>query len=186
MSQSTSIPIQTEGLSWTKFEKKLRGRVVLITNVDHDMRLPWTRSSFLDEFGQQRIKTNNGYFDHLRTKDIVTVREYLESNVSTSNIFLAEHAYGLHQDVERVLRSLPAPQLLGGFQARPILSLGVLASTTRFHKHAETWQYLLAGRKAWWLSSNEDVVLSGRGRDPLAWAGNFDRKGLRVDNFVSE
>ncbi|CAE7770440.1 ATG18A [Symbiodinium pilosum] len=112
----------------------------------------WIKDDFVQKFGSRRVKTNNGHFDHLRSKEVLTLEQYLKQNVSEWNLFFADMAYSLQRDVWDSLGAAVEPPPLHGFDARPILSIGTQASSTRAHSHAETWQLLLAGLKAWWLA----------------------------------
>ncbi|CAL1161585.1 unnamed protein product [Cladocopium goreaui] len=83
----------------------------------------------------------------------MTVADYLNAEVSEWNLFFADMAYSLQRDVWHALREAGnLPLEAEGFDARPILSVGVKASSTRSHQHAETYQLLLSGLKAWWLA----------------------------------
>ena len=42
----------------------------------------WQRQSFLTQFGEQKVKTNNGYFDYRRSKEVVSLRDYLAKEAS--------------------------------------------------------------------------------------------------------
>eukprot|EP00929_Paragymnodinium_shiwhaense_P072915 TRINITY_DN37017_c0_g1_i2.p1 TRINITY_DN37017_c0_g1~~TRINITY_DN37017_c0_g1_i2.p1 ORF type:complete len:665 (-),score=135.62 TRINITY_DN37017_c0_g1_i2:231-2192(-) len=175
-------------LSWSEFSQKWRGRPVVLQSrgsaFPPQQGLPSRDASeilavdrFRRAFGDRRIKTNNGHFDHLRHKEVTTVEEYLTRNVSDSNLFFADHAYALHAEVLQELNLTSAEggvavagtevaaELLAGFDARPIFSLGLKGSATMYHRHLETWQYLLAGKKAWWLTSG-DALPEGSGGDP--------------------
>lgn len=160
--------------SWASFSRAYRGRPVVVRRgggggggdgAPEEAQRAATREGFLALFGERRVKTNNGHFDHLRTKEVVTVREYVSQAASADNMFLADRAYNLQAEVVAALGPVAAPDFLEGFDARPILSLGVRASATMFHRHDETWQVLLAGRKAWWLTPGETLP-EGSGGDP--------------------
>lgn len=155
--------------TWAEVSKALGGRPALLHGAAHVSRegpSAMTREKFLDSFGERRIKLNNGHFDHIRSKEVVTVTEYLGRNASEWNLFLADRAYNLQAEVVSALGQAASPQLFRIFDARPIMSLGVAASSTRFHAHAETWQLLIAGLKAWWIGPPGSAGLGGR--DPCA------------------
>eukprot|EP00434_Breviolum_minutum_P015192 symbB.v1.2.013394.t1/scaffold945.1/size149787/6 len=141
-----------------KVSKTLRGHPAVLRNLWTSRRL-WDRASFLKNFSSYRVKTNNGHFDFLRSKEVVSLGDYLNSNNSETlprrewNLFFADMAYSLQRDLWHLLSSEdPSPLQEEGLDARPILSVGVKASSTRSHQHAETYQLLLSGMKAWWLA----------------------------------
>lgn len=149
-----------DDLTWNEFDKQFRNRPVVLTGVLKNMQSSlWTRDVFLHDYGHLRVKTNNGHFDHLRSKEVLNITTYISKNSSVWNLFFADHAYLIQAAVLNSLKPHGIPALLDGFDARPILSLGVAGSSTRFHSHAETWQMLLAGYKAWWLANDDKVVL---------------------------
>jgi len=76
------------GLSWTTFSSQYRGRTVVIENLSHERQLAnWTRDQFLRTYSDHLVKTNNGHFDHLRSKAVITVGHYLSRNMSEFNLF---------------------------------------------------------------------------------------------------
>eukprot|EP00930_Biecheleria_cincta_P032073 TRINITY_DN22255_c0_g2_i1.p1 TRINITY_DN22255_c0_g2~~TRINITY_DN22255_c0_g2_i1.p1 ORF type:complete len:597 (-),score=108.42 TRINITY_DN22255_c0_g2_i1:5-1759(-) len=152
-------------VTWAELSARLRGRPALLLGVVDSESNPksWSQQDFVDEFGEHRVKTNNGHFDHLRSKEVMTLAEFLAANASEWNLFFADMAYPLQADVSR---ALTVPPVLHGFDARPILSVGVKASSTRSHTHVETWQLLLAGLKAWWISSPGADLDRDLGEDP--------------------
>ena len=57
---------------------------------------------FVQKFGSRRVKTNNGHFDHLRSKEVLTLEQYLKQNVSEWNLFFADMAYSLQRSLARL------------------------------------------------------------------------------------
>ncbi|CAE8629705.1 unnamed protein product [Polarella glacialis] len=182
--------LDATGLTWTEVTQRLRGRPALLRGLvsetaggrwGSDRNAAWTRKEFIEEFGGQYVKTNNGHFDHLRSKEVLTVAEFLANNASEWNLFLADHAYRLQADVSAALGPDTIPALMQGFDARPILSLGSKGSSTRSHRHAETWQLLLAGLKAWWISPGDlEKEISG-GQPCAALRHEQARRGPRSE-----
>ncbi|CAE7371642.1 ANK3 [Symbiodinium natans] len=148
----------------------LRGRPAVLRGLwRNDL---WTKDRFLRKFTSHRVKTNNGHFDHLRSKEVLSMEQYLAQNASEWNVFFADMAYSVHREFWNMLGSAAEPAPLLGFDARPILSIGTQASSTRAHSHAETWQLLLGGLKAWWLAKPGSDLDKLLGADPcVALAG---------------
>ena len=69
--------------------ERVRHRCMSMTSVLED--------DFVRKFASRRVKTNNGHFDHLRSKEVLTLGEYLARNASEWNLFFADMAYSLQR-----------------------------------------------------------------------------------------
>ena len=126
-----------------------RGDVPLVLTGTGFEHADWTRKGFLEQYGHLPAKANNGLFNRMRSREVVTIGDYLQQNTSAMQVFLVERE--ARMTFGGLSTRLSSSDLFRGFDYRPILSLGVAASPTHFHKHQETWLHLLAGRKAWWF-----------------------------------
>ena len=104
-----------------------------------------------NEQGQRRY-VNAKVADYLKNAERMRLEE--DDRISLPTIFLSDLLTGVQR---KLWHGLQLPQLMDGFTARPILSMGVNNSGEDFHNHEETWLWLAKGIKAWWISDAKHI-----------------------------
>lgn len=104
-----------------------------------------------NEQGQRRY-VNAKIADYLKNAERMRLEE--DDRISLPTIFLSDLLTGVQR---KLWHGLQLPQLMDGFTARPILSMGVKNSGEDFHNHEETWLWLAKGIKAWWISDAKHI-----------------------------
>ncbi|CAJ1394611.1 unnamed protein product [Effrenium voratum] len=141
---------------WNIQAASFRGQPVLVTGLGGseptvDVQEVVQVSNGRNEDGQRR------HVSAVLAQYLAEPRELpLEKDGRTSlpTVFLSDLLSGLQR---KLWQNLQLPQLVDGFTARPILSIGVNSSGEDFHAHQETWLWLLLGVKAWWFGDAKNL-----------------------------
>ncbi|CAJ1347791.1 unnamed protein product [Effrenium voratum] len=148
--------VDSQTLTWDSFAASFRGQPVLVTGLGVseptvDVQEVVQVSNGRNEDGQRR------HVSAVLAQYLAEPRELpLEKDGRTSlpTVFLSDLLSGLQR---KLWQNLQLPQLVDGFTARPILSIGVNSSGEDFHAHQETWLWLLQGVKAWWFGDAKNL-----------------------------